>query len=112
MARLEGGGLYISGGIVQRYTCREFSITNYLHVSEFLNIFCSFNTNFTSNAAEMHGGVASVVDGRLELEGGYLSLNIAGGLHPVVHLLGSAKAQYKDVRSDLNNGTLIVLCPS
>jgi hypothetical protein len=75
-------------------------------------MFCSFNTNFTSNAAEMHGGVASVVDGRLELEGGYLSLNIAGGLHPVVHLLGSAKAQYKDVISDLNNGTFIVLCPS
>ena len=67
-------------------------------------MFCSFNTNFTSNAAEMHGGVASVVDGRLELEGGFLTLNIAGGLHPVVHLVGSGTAQYKGVYSDMNNG--------
>jgi hypothetical protein len=64
----------------------------------------SFNTNFTSNAAEMHGGVASVVDGRLELEGGFLTLNIAGGLHPVLHLVGSGTAQYKGVYSDMNNG--------
>jgi hypothetical protein len=59
----------------------------------------------------MHGGVASVVDGRLELEGGYLSLNIAGGLHPVVHLVGSAKVQYKAVRSDLNNGIKFFCSP-
>jgi hypothetical protein len=52
----------------------------------------------------MHGGVASVVDGRLELEGGYLTMNIAGGLHPVVHLLGRATAQYKGVFADMNNG--------
>jgi hypothetical protein len=52
----------------------------------------------------MHGGVASLVDGRLELEGGYLTMNIAGGLHPVVHLLGKAAVQYKGVYSDMNNG--------
>jgi hypothetical protein len=45
-----------------------------------------------------------VVDGRLELEGGYLTMNIAGGLHPVVHLLGRATAQYKGVFADMNNG--------
>jgi hypothetical protein len=44
------------------------------------------------------------VDGRLELEGGYITLNIAGGLHPVVHLLGKSSAQYKGVQSDMNNG--------
>ena len=64
----------------------------------------SFNSNFTSNAAEMHGGVASVIDGRLELEGGFLTLNIAGGLHPVLHLVGSGTAQYKGVFADMNNG--------
>jgi hypothetical protein len=69
-----------------------------------LNQLRSFNTNFTSNAAEMHGGVASLVDGRLELEGGYLTMNIAGGLHPVAHLLGKAAVQYKGVYSDMNNG--------
>jgi hypothetical protein len=31
-------------------------------------------------------------------------MNIAGGLHPVVHLLGRATAQYKGVFADMNNG--------
>jgi hypothetical protein len=79
------------------------------HLCNYLKRSFSFNTNFTSNAAEMHGGVASAVDGLLELEGGYLSLNIAGGLHPAVHLVGSAKATYKAVHSDLNNGINLFL---